>query len=790
MDTDFTIATKKFCRIETSYGHHNQKWHNRRGNLILSLLALDKERLNMREYALLVGVSHFKNGLESLAFVEDDINSMQQVLSDIFCLDNKDIHTLIDDSASCENILEKVETIKELLAPGDRVILYFATHGTSVHNAPYIASYEAELPHRNSVSGWLSTQQLLGLFHEQAANVIAFLDCCQSTSFFSPRSIKPDNSLVKTDAFPSKGPHTNLYTVAFAAAGVDENAYPDREHSHGCWTYYLLLALRGDAPAAFLGASNRITVTSLQEYLKSMVSFRVHSLYGESQTPYLWGTYSDDITIIEIPSRGRIQMRVGDIFFGEVDTDSEMKSVPSKDYLAKNYYDLKDISNKLGTKSNIEIVIGGKGTGKTYIGEYLEMHNENIIYQSVGAISLTDINNVTLTQRDEKGKYIDAWKYTLYTLLACSIVKRKKPGHDEFSNLLHQIYGDQADILLINPVGRRRIMFNKILKNSLRLSSDYKAYASQNGTTPLSNLTMLYEDRLNFYYTDMSICFLIDGLDEQLRGTLKDDQKAFLLDLLAAVSQSNEVFNQAQVILLFRNDILKTLTGEANLNKTFTAKSCVLSWLSSGDYKESPLYQLVEKRIQTSAQAAGCNEPCGLSHILPPSIKGANAWDWILDLTRHTPRDVIAFFNKCKELSKLQTAISETTMWDALRPYSDYLWNECQDILAGTCLASMSDALLALFNKLSSKYNVSSGNGTAFPYTSYISAYNSIEELAHIPPDKVLKTLYEAGVICIRTKDGRTYWYFRENPIEFEQTQWPESDFSIHKGLWKKVHIW
>lgn len=744
----------------------------------------------MSDYALLVGVSHFKNDLESLAFVEDDINSIQQVLSEIFCLDVENIYTLIDSSASRENILEKVETIKRTLSPGDRVILYFATHGNSVHNAPYIASYEAEPPHRGSVSGWLNTQQLLGLFHEQDANVIAFIDCCQSTSFFSPRCITSDNSPIKTDTFSPKKLHTDLYTVVFAAAGADESAYPDQEHNHGCWTYYLLLALRGEAPAAFSGASNRITISSLQEYLKSMVPSRVHSLYGKSQTPYLWGTYSDDITIVELPSKGTIQMRIGDIFFGEVDTVSEMKSAPSKDYLAKNYYDLNDISTKFGAKSNIEIIIGGKGTGKTYIGEYLEMHNQNIIYQSVGAISLTEIDNVTLTQRDEKGKYIDAWKYTLYTLLACSIVKRKKPGYDEFSNLLHQIYSDQADILLTNPVGRRRFMFNKTLKNSLRLSPDYKAYASPNGTTPLSNLTMLYEDRLNFYYTDMPIYFLIDGLDEQLRGTLKDDQKAFLLDLLAAVSQSNEILNQARIVLLFRNDILKTLTGEANLNKIFTAKSCALSWLPSGDYKESPLYQLVEKRIQTSMQAVGCKQPYSLSYILPPNIKRTNTWDWIIDLTRYTPRDVIAFFNECKELSKSQVSISETTMWDALRPYSDYLWNECQDILVGTCLASMSDALLSLFNNLSNTYNVSPGNRVAFPYTSYISAYRGIEELAHIPPDKALKTLYESGIVCIRTKDGRTYWYFRENPIEFEQIQWAEADFSIHKGLWKKVHIW
>lgn len=746
----------------------------------------------MSDYALLVGVSHFKNNLGSLAFIEDDINSMRQVLTEIFGLPDDSIYTLTGDNASSENISTTVDTIKNLLSPGDRVILYFATHGKSVYNAPYIASYDAENLRQDSVAGWIGTQQLLGAFHKQEANVIAFLDCCQSTSFFPPRGVELGEfqETIATD-IPQKVSHEKLYTVVLAAAGENEEAYPDREHSHGCWTYYLVLALRGESPAAFSGLSNRITINSLQEYLKSNVSSRIRSLYGKTQTPYLWGTYSDDITIVELSPKEEMLMRIRDIYFGEIDADSEVRSAPNRDYLEKNYYDLNDISTKFEKKSSIEIVVGGKGTGKTYIGEYLEMHNPDIIYQSVGIVSLSDINSITLAQSDEKGKYTDAWKYTIYTLLACSIVNRMKPGHEEFSALLHQIYGEQADILLENPAGRKRFIFNKTLKNSLRLSPDYKAYAAPNGTTPICNLTMLYEDRLNNYYTNTPLYFLIDGLDEQIRGTLKDDQRAFLLDLLAMVNESTEALHQVRVILLFRNDILKVLTGEANLNKIFTAGTCSLSWLpSGGKLEDSPLYQLIEKRIQTSLQAVGYTGPYGLSNILPSKIRGNNTWEWILDITRYTPRDIVAFFNKCKDFCESQSTLSESIMWDALRPYSDYLWQEFQDILSGTCLASMSEPLLTLFNDLSNTYNVSPGHRPVFPYGSYASAYRKVKDLEHIPPDKALKTLYESGLVCLHLKDGRTYWYFRENPIEFDHAPWNESSFEIHKGLWKKVHIW
>ncbi len=744
----------------------------------------------MADYALLVGVGHFKNDLESLAFIEEDIASMRQVMIEVFSLPDSSIYALTENDASSENIASVITTIKEQLSPGDRIILYFSTHGKSVYNSPYIASYDAVNLRKDSVTGWLSTQWLLGTFHEQGANVIAFLDCCQSTSFFSPRGIQA-NELQENAINASQVQNKeNLYTVVLAAAGESEEAHPDPERRHGCWTYYLTLALCGNAPEALWGKSNRITINSLQEYLKSTVPSRIYDLYGKTQTPYLWGTYSDDITIIELSSMEGSQMRIRDIYFGEIDADSEKKSAPDSAYLENNFYDLNGIATKLDAKNSIEVIIGGKGTGKTYIGEYLEAHRQNIIYQTVGAISLSDINTITLTQSDEKGKYIDAWKYTIYTLLACSIVKRERPGHEEFSTLLHQIYGPHTDILLENPVGRRRLMFNKTLKNSLRLHSEYSTYATGNGTTPLGNLAMLYEDRLNAYYADEPLYFLIDGLDEQLRGSLRDDQKVFLLDLLSMVEESNSILHQVRIVLLFRNDILKMVTGEANLNKTFSARTCLLSWLpSGGNFEDSPLYQLVERRIQTAAQVNNYTDYCGLSQIMPARIKGTPTWEWIMDLTRYTPRDVVAFFNKCKDFCDAQTAFTDAIMWDALRPYSDYLWQEFQDILSGTSLASMSEPLLALFNDISNKHNVSSA-GTIIPYAEFLSSYRKITELNHISVDRALKTLYESGLICIRTNAGRTYWYFRENPIEYDQVSPDECSFEIHKGLWKKAHIW
>ena len=194
---------------------------------------------------------------------------------------------------------------------------------------------------------------------------------------------------------------------------------------------------------------------------------------------------------------------------------------------------------------------------------------------------------------------------------------------------------------------------------------------------------------------------MLDGLDEQLRGTLTEDQKKFLFDLLATVDQAHRALNGVKIILLFRNDLLHSLSGEANINKIITARSCTLSWLSTNtNYADTPLYQFLQKRITTSAESKGVSTIPQLSSILPPEMQGGNTWEWILKLTTHTPRDIVSFLNCCKQFSGDQHYLTAENLWAATRPYSDYLWGEFQDVLAGTVLSGCSDNLLTFFNKL------------------------------------------------------------------------------------------
>ena len=115
------------------------------------------------------------------------------------------------------------------------------------------------------------------------------------------------------------------------------------------------------------------------------------------------------------------------------------------------------------------------------------------------------------------------------------------------------------------------------------------------------------------------------------------------------------------------------------------------------------------------------------------------------------------------------------------------MWDEFQDILTGTALAGRSEALLQLFDGLTTKYNLKSN--TRFDYSKFIDIYQQTPGVADIPVPIALKILYEAGLMCVHTKLG-TYSYFRENPLRFDLDLWKESIYELHVGLWKKFHIW
>ena len=742
----------------------------------------------MKQYALVIGIESFESNLTHIPFAENDVNDFVNVLIDSFKIPFEDITYLTNGLASLDRIDTEIGSICEKVKQGDRVILYFATHGMTAFNTTYLSAYDSRFDpsicnENQNLLTWIRIDSILGRLHHAECNVIAFLDCCHSTQFSYGRS----TSTIEIPSVVSRG-RSGEYTAVFAAAGENEKAHPIPAFEHGCWTYYLINALSGKDTRAFRGGSRRITINSLQSYLKEKVKARVLEECKQNQTPYIWGAYSDDETIIELPDlEGKI-LKIKDIYFGKISAEDEKISAPDSGYFEKNFYDLNSICNKLNSNNNIQIIAGNKGAGKTYIGEYLEASNSDVIYHFLG-IPFSKIKEITFAQSDSREKFVPAWTYVLYTILSCMIIQQNRPGAEEFRNLLTDIYGNQLDVILQIFSSGKRNLFKKTLKQGFTLREEYNIFADEDsGRTRIDGINLIYAFLFKKYYSDKPIYFLVDGLDEGIRRTLSEDQQNILLDLLVAVNLIRQDLSCIRLILLFRSDLLNILNGESNLNKTTTARSCELDWLSTDtNFSNTPLYQLIEKRIATSSEKAGMETAVKLEDILPPTIKGTPTWEWILHLTTYKPRDIVSFFNNCQEFAGEEQYITEDNLWDATRKYSEYLWNEFNDVFAGTVLAAHQNDLQHLFDELTVRYNLQ--ENTRFNYANFASVYNEISEFSDIPISEALKILYEAGLMCVHADTG-TYFYFRENPIRYDFDKWKNYTFELHVGLWKWFHIW
>jgi Caspase domain len=151
-----------------------------------------------RGYALVIGVGRYRNLPENkwLHFSETDAEAMYRVIisqqGGAFPAEN--VHKLIGSSATLANIRWELEHwLPSVKSPQDRVVVYFAGHGFTLHGTGYLAAYDIDL---ENISG-------TGLPMRSIGDILAtkvraqwrplFVDACHSGK------ITPDSSNTEID---------------------------------------------------------------------------------------------------------------------------------------------------------------------------------------------------------------------------------------------------------------------------------------------------------------------------------------------------------------------------------------------------------------------------------------------------------------------------------------------------------------------------------------------------------------------------------------------------------------
>ncbi len=250
-------------------------------------------------YALLVGVSKFKDKELSLQFAERDATSFDQLLLSPRGggLPKDHVLLLTDENATTAAVRNGFQDfLKHRAKKGDTVIIMMASHGTvevpGSKNA-FILTYDSDPQDLNSTA--LPMGELQALFEEQLSKVgrvILFVDVCKSGTI---GNIK--NANINSEVQHLGEVEGDMFGLMASRPRELSLEGPQFGGGHGLFSYYVLKGLSGDADA---NKDGKVDASELVKY----VGDQVPSGSNNKQHPREFGVYDNTLKLSDTSKPG------------------------------------------------------------------------------------------------------------------------------------------------------------------------------------------------------------------------------------------------------------------------------------------------------------------------------------------------------------------------------------------------------------------------------------------------------------------------------------------------------
>lgn len=474
-------------------------------------------------------------------------------------------------------------------------------------------------------------------------------------------------------------------------------------------------------------------------------------------------------------------MKLKDIEFGKARAELEGARYP--ELLKNGYLDYRGIYEKLESGEKF-LVLGHKGCGKSAIGEKLRLEATK---KSVSTIHLEDFpfksfGKIFSGDSEVEAKYPASWSWLLLLMIVDNL--RNDPGARDAVNIdynksIKQL-GDFG-FLPTNDIKKLIIQSSKTsFKAQIPKILEYAKETSVAGAaSDLQFLTLVeYMKKLVIdYSTEGGLILVIDGLDDIL--TKREIQYQALSALIFEVDRLNLFFfknkKNIHVVVLCRTELYERLPGP-NKNKLRQDSAFELNWYHDPNQPyDSSLVKLINLRAKLSTG----QEIDVFSEFLCPTIDGKETIHYLLDMTRHTPRDLINLMNNLKDFYD-DGRMDKKQIFSALRQYSiDYFEPEIRDEMVG--YAETSDyqkfcSLVGLIRQREFTFNA-------------LSSRASEEGLSGAALERVLNALYDCSAIGNKwgTPSGsnRYEFKFRNKNSTLDKSK----TIVLHRGLWKALNL-
>ncbi len=250
-------------------------------------------------YALIIGIENYNQpkAFKKVSHAEKDANDIRDTFLKIG-LDSNNIKLLTNGLATNTAIKEELKALSQKATKDDRLIFFYAGHGTYISNQNYIIPVDAYQENLQNtcipISGIMSY-----LKKSESKKNLLFLDCCHS-------GFEPDDSVRSHDSINFLADQLEYlykneeFCCGFSSSKSSEKSISDLKLKNGVWSHFLIKALSGDAGNIY--EDGILFNDKLQTYLNKEVGYFVNMNTDPKriQTPTTFGNATDRFIIVNL----------------------------------------------------------------------------------------------------------------------------------------------------------------------------------------------------------------------------------------------------------------------------------------------------------------------------------------------------------------------------------------------------------------------------------------------------------------------------------------------------------
>ncbi|WP_426353550.1 P-loop ATPase, Sll1717 family [Stenotrophomonas maltophilia] len=473
-------------------------------------------------------------------------------------------------------------------------------------------------------------------------------------------------------------------------------------------------------------------------------------------------------------------MEFSKIAFGEISAEEELDKNPS--LVMSAFYNFNDAILKI-SEGHEFLVLGNKGSGKSIIGEHLNLRSgvqSDETQWFVSKFGMKDFpfkSFAKIIPGDEspESKFSIAWQWALLVQSVLSFTNDSGKSNEndvEFNRAFDSIKNlgilPSTSISSLAKLSSSRNFKLKIM--DFELSSEF---AQPTATDLMFTQVVAHLKAISSRLQSPNKHFIvIDGLDDQLGD--RNKQFSAISSLIEEAGGLNKEFRKhsvpMKIVILCRKDIYTRLPG-ANKNKQ-TGYTINLNWYEDQvDHKLKNIAKLAQFRAEISGLTSDL-----FSTYFQAKYGDKDPVDYLLENTRYTPRD---FLKLLSEMQNVQLAPSHKISYEQIKStvkiYSkDYFWPEIEDELDGYFdRKDISTLKKALSHFQKREFRI-------VEFELFCNAENY--DLPKIK--EMLEILYDCGAVSNTSGKGK-YFSKMKDGSDFNEKQ----AISIHRGALKALGL-